>query len=63
MPTIAVRLGVALVNIGRDAYTVAHGERIAQLVVAPVAQARFEVVDLLQPTARGEGGFGSTGRH
>ena len=56
-------LGVALVNIGRDAYTVAHGERIAQLVVAPVAQARFEVVDLLQPTARGEGGFGSTGRH
>ena len=56
-------LGVLLVNLGTEPYTVAHGERIAQLVVAPVARARFEVVAHLTGTARGAGGFGSTGRH
>ena len=55
-------LGVALVNLGSEPYTIRHGDRIAQAVVAPVAQARFEVVDLLEETARGAGGFGSTGR-
>jgi dUTP pyrophosphatase len=38
-----------------------RGDRIAQIVVAPVSRASFEVVDELPPTARGEGGFGSTG--
>ncbi len=55
-------LGVALVNLGDRPYTIAHGDRIAQMIVAPVVQARFAVVDALSPTARGEGGFGSTGR-
>ena len=55
-------LGVALINLGPDPYTVRHGERIAQCVIAPVVQAGFEVVDMLGETARGEGGFGSTGR-
>ncbi len=55
-------LGVALVNLGSEAYTVRHGDRIAQMVVAPVVQAGFEVVESLGKTARGAGGFGSTGR-
>jgi dUTP pyrophosphatase len=56
-------LGVLLVNLGSEPYTVRHGERIAQLVVAPVARAAFEVVGGLTDTPRGAGGFGSTGRH
>lgn len=55
-------LGVLLVNLGRDPFTVQHGERIAQAVIAPVLQARFELADALSETARGAGGFGSTGR-
>lgn len=55
-------LGVALINFGDAPYTVQHGERIAQAVIAPVVQARFVVVDSLTDTARGTGGFGSTGR-
>ena len=55
-------LGVALVNLGSEPYTIRHGDRIAQAVVAPVVQARFEVVDFIEETARGAGGFGSTGR-
>lgn len=55
-------LGVALINFGATDYVVRHGDRIAQMIVAPVVQARFEVVDALSDTARGEGGFGSTGR-
>lgn len=54
-------LGVILANLGADPYTIRHGERIAQMVVAPVVQARFGVVAALGETARGEGGFGSTG--
>jgi dUTP pyrophosphatase len=54
-------LGVALVNLGTEAYTVRHGDRVAQAVVAPVVQAAFAVVEVLDWTARGEGGFGSTG--
>ena len=53
---------VLLINAGDETVTLAHGERIAQLVVAPVARARFELADTLDETARGEGGFGSTGR-
>ena len=55
-------LGVVLANFGPEPYTIHHGDRIAQAVVAPVVQARFEVVDRLEGTARGAGGFGSTGR-
>ncbi len=52
---------VALHNHGTTPQTVEHGERIAQLVLAPVVTAYFNVVDDLNSTARGEGGFGSTG--
>ncbi len=55
-------LGVALINLGDAPYTVAHGERIAQAVIAPVVQARFALTDTLSETQRGAGGFGSTGR-
>jgi dUTP pyrophosphatase len=53
---------VALINLGREAYTVRHGDRVAQLVVAPVVRALVEVVEGLEETGRGAGGFGSTGR-
>ena len=56
-------LGVLLVNLGSAPYTISHGERIAQMIVAPVVQARFAVVEALPDTGRGGGGFGSTGRH
>ncbi|WP_377191233.1 dUTP diphosphatase [Ruegeria meonggei] len=55
-------LGVILLNAGQDSFEITHGERIAQLVVAPVVQASFEPVDVLTDTDRGAGGFGSTGR-
>jgi dUTP pyrophosphatase len=55
-------LGVALVNLSGAPYTVQHGDRIAQMIVAPVMQAGFDVVETLSETARGTGGFGSTGR-
>ena len=56
-------LGVLLVNLGPAPYTIEHGGRVAQLVVAPVVQARFVVAEDLGHTARGAGGFGSTGAH
>ena len=52
---------VILVNHGADPFTVARGMRIAQLVVAPVTRARFVAAPELDATARGAGGFGSTG--
>lgn len=52
---------VLMVNLGATTFVVRHGERIAQMVVAPVAQARLARVDALPDTARGAGGFGSTG--
>ena len=55
-------LGVILLNAGQESFEIAHGERIAQLVVAPVVQAAFEPVEVLSDTDRGAGGFGSTGR-
>ncbi len=54
-------LMVALHNHSSQARTVAHGERIAQLVIAPYLPAVFVEADELSDTARGEGGFGSTG--
>jgi dUTP pyrophosphatase len=52
---------VLLVNLGQQPFTIRHGDRIAQLVVAPVAQARLVEVQSLDDTVRGAGGFGSTG--
>lgn len=54
-------LGVALINLGQMPYTIRHGDRIAQAVLAPVLRARFDLVAELGATARGTGGFGSTG--
>lgn len=54
-------LGVILMNAGDAPFVITHGMRIAQMVVAPVVQARFHAVDELEETARGVGGFGSTG--
>lgn len=53
---------VALHNHGAEPQTIAHGERIAQLLITPVLAPSFEVWDDLTDTARGEGGFGSTGK-
>lgn len=53
---------VILINLGKDPFTIENGDRIAQLVIAPVIQARFFLVDQLDETSRGAGGFGSTGR-
>jgi dUTP pyrophosphatase len=53
---------VLLINLGRETVTIEPRERIAQLVIAPVEQAEISVADELPPTARGAGGFGSTGR-
>jgi dUTP pyrophosphatase len=55
-------LGVLLINYGSEPYTIRHGDRIAQMIVAPVVRARFRAVGALDASARGEGGFGSTGR-
>jgi len=54
-------LGVSLINLGLEPYTIRHGDRVAQAVVAPVVQASFAVVEVLDETERGTGGFGSTG--
>ncbi len=54
-------IGVILINLGQESVTIQHGERIAQIVVAPVLQADFVLVSELDETARGAGGFGSTG--
>ena len=53
---------VILINLGQSAFTINRGERIAQLVLAPVTQLAWEEVDALDETERGEGGFGSTGK-
>lgn len=52
---------VILINLGTENFTISHGDRIAQMVVAPVVQAQFQVVESLSATERGQGGFGSTG--
>lgn len=55
-------VGVILINLGSDPVHVMHCDRIAQMIVAPVVQASFEIADELSDTVRGAGGFGSTGR-
>ncbi len=52
---------VALINLGREAFTVEHAMRVAQMVIARHARAEISVVDELDATVRGAGGFGSTG--
>ena len=53
---------VIVANLGSEPVTIVRGDRIAQLVFAPVARARLEPVSELPATGRGSGGFGSTGR-
>ena len=56
-------LKVILINHGDEDFAIRRGDRVAQLVLAPVTRARWEEVDELDETARGHGGFGSTGGH
>jgi dUTP pyrophosphatase len=56
-------LMVSCWNRGRAAFTIEPGERIAQLVLVPVVQADFQIVESFAASRRGEGGFGSTGKH
>lgn len=55
-------LRISCWNRGTEAFTIVHGDRIAQLMIVPVLQAQFEIVDTFEATARAEGGFGHTGR-
>ncbi len=55
-------IGVGLVNLGSEPYTVQPGDRIAQLMVLPILRPTLTVVEELDETERGSGGFGSTGR-
>lgn len=52
---------IALINLGDEAFVIHRGDRIAQLILAPVIRAKIELVSELEPTARGAGGFGHTG--
>ena len=56
-------LKVILINLGTEPFAIARGDRVAQLVLAPVVQAAWDEVEELDATERGEGGFGSTGGH
>ncbi len=53
---------IILINLGSETFVIQPGERVAQLVLAPVVQADFQWVEALDSTERGAGGFGSTGR-
>ena len=55
-------LKVILINLGKETFTVNKGDRIAQIVAAPVTRAQFNSVETLDETERGAGGFGSTGK-
>jgi dUTP pyrophosphatase len=54
-------LKVVLINLGREAVTLKRGDRIAQLIITPVPAVKLEEVEELDPTPRGDGGFGHTG--
>lgn len=56
-------LKVIMINHGTEPFPIARGDRVAQLVLAPVTQAAWDEVDELDATGRGAGGFGSTGGH
>ena len=53
---------IGLVNLGPEPYTINRGDRVAQMILAPVCQARLQVIDNLEETKRGAGGFGHTGK-
>ena len=53
---------ILLINLGQEPFIIRHGERIAQMIVAPAPQGDMIETDSLPPTRRGEGGFGSTGK-
>ena len=55
-------VGIIIANLGEEPFVIQHGDRIAQMVIAPVLQAVFVEVDSLDQTERGAGGFGSTGQ-
>jgi dUTP pyrophosphatase len=55
-------VSVILINHGAEPFAIRRGERIAQMVIAPVVQASLNPADSLPDTSRGSGGFGSTGR-
>jgi dUTP pyrophosphatase len=54
-------LGLAIINLGQNAYTIRRGDRLAQLVIHKVYQAHIQVVEGLEPTDRADGGFGHSG--
>jgi dUTP pyrophosphatase len=54
-------VGIILINMGWEAFKISRGDRIAQMVIAPVTQAGWMEFDELDETSRGQGGFGSTG--
>lgn len=56
-------VGIILINHGKEPFVIKPGMRIAQLILAPVVQANFVIVDMLAETSRGVGGFGHTGTH
>ncbi len=56
-------LKIILINLGQEDFTVNNGDRIAQIIVAPVTQGNFVASDELSETERGSGGFGSTGKN
>jgi len=53
---------VIVANLGQEPFTIHRGDRIAQMIIAPVLKAEWQLVESLDETARGEGGFGHTGR-
>ncbi|MTG97939.1 dUTP diphosphatase [Myroides albus] len=55
-------IGVIVVNLSKEPFTIENGERIAQMVIAKYEQIAWQPVEVLTETTRGEGGFGSTGR-
>jgi len=56
-------VGVILINHGQQSFHVQRGDRIAQMIIAPVIQANWQEVETLDSTERGSGGFGSSGKH
>ncbi|MEL0176972.1 MAG: dUTP diphosphatase [Pelagibacteraceae bacterium] len=53
---------IILINLGDNDFVIKNGDRIAQMVICPIIKAKFEIIDELPKTLRGEGGFGSTGK-
>lgn len=56
-------IGVLLINLSQEPYTIKSGDRICQMVVVPYTQVQFKTQNELESSARGSGGFGSTGKH